>query len=427
MNIWIFNHYARTPLQSAGTRHYELAKYLISKGCKVTIFASSYSNIQKKYLIEHENGEHQVENIDGIRFVWLKTTAYHKNSTRILSFFSYYNQSIKAVKKAFANEKVDVIIGSSVHPLAALAAYKISKQKKTKFYFEERDLWPQTFIDFGKISENHVVSKLLFRLENFLYDKSDKIIVLFDRAVDYVGSKGSDVGKVIHIPNGVNIDAFKQKNESESVDKIFREFEGKFTIIYTGSHGIANDLDKLIDLAEQVQLSDPDKNIHFLSVGAGPLKNKLINKAAEKKLDNITFLEPVRKVDIPYLLSKADMSYISILDSPLYKWGFSMNKLYDYMAAGLPMIMHTNSELVGEYNEIDGVFVSENIETLRNKILWLNNHQDEIQKYSATLKNYVESRYSWDILGEKVYKEMISDMKLNEIEVKQSKIRSDVR
>lgn len=427
MNIWIFNHYARTPLQSAGTRHYELAKYLISKGCKVTIFASSFSNIQKKYLVDHENGSHQVENVDGIRFVWLKTTAYHKNSTRILSFFSYYNQSIKTVKKAFSNEKVDVIIGSSVHPLAALAAYKISKQKNSKFYFEERDLWPQTFIDFGKISENHVVSKFLYRLEKFLYDKSDKIIVLFDRAVDYVKSKGIDEGKVIHIPNGVNINAFKQKKESKSVYEMFEEFEGKFTIIYTGSHGIANDLDKLIDLAEQVKLSDPEENIHFLSVGAGPLKNKLINKAAEKKLDNITFLDPIRKVDIPYLLSKADMSYISILDSPLYKWGFSMNKLYDYLAAGLPMIMHTNPKLVGEYNEIDGVFVSEDIGTLRDKILWLYNHQDEMPRYSAALKKHVESGYSWDILGNRIYKEMISDMKLGDSEVTDPKIKSEVR
>lgn len=427
MNIWIFNHYAKTPLQSAGTRHYELAKYLISKGCNVTIFASSYSNIQKKYLIEHEHANYQVENVEGIRFVWLKTTSYQKNSTRILSFFSYYNQSIKTVKRVFANEKVDLIIGSSVHPLAALAAYKISKLKKSTFYFEERDLWPQTFIDFGKISENHIVSKFLFGLEKFLYKKSDKTIVLFDRAVDYVKSKGIDERKVIHIPNGVNLNAFKQRNESESIDEMFRDFEDKFTIIYTGSHGIANDLDKLIDLAEQVHLSDTEKNIHFLSVGAGPLKDKLIKKAAEKKLDNITFLEPVRKVDIPYLLSKANMSYIAILDSPLYKWGFSMNKLYDYLAAGLPMIMHTNSELVGEYNEIDGVFVSDNIETLRDKILWLSTHQEEIPRYSAALKNHVETRYSWDILGERIYKEMISDMKLNTIEVNDSKIRSEVR
>ncbi|MCG7343991.1 glycosyltransferase family 4 protein [Sporosarcina sp. ACRSL] len=422
MNIWIFNHYAKTPLQNAGTRHYELAKYLISKGCKVTIIASSYSNIQKKYVIDHEKENYKVENVEGIRFVWLKTTPYQKNSTRILSFFSYYNQSIKTVKKAFANEEVDVIIGSSVHPLAALAAYKISKQKNSKFYFEERDLWPQTFIDFGKISETHVVSRMLYGLEKFLYKKSDKIIVLFDRAVGYVKSKGINEDKVFHIPNGVNINSFKLRNESEIVDKMLREFEGKFKIIYTGSHGIANDLDKLIDLAEQVKLSDPEKNIHFLSVGAGPLKNELICKAAEKKLDNITFLDPIRKVDIPYLLSKADMSYISILDSPLYKWGFSMNKLYDYLAAGLPMIMHTNPKLVGEFNDLEGVFVSENSKMLCDKILWLYNHQDQVPGYSAALKNHVESRYSWSILGEKIYKEMISDMKPDDIEVSNQKL-----
>ncbi|WP_172371607.1 glycosyltransferase family 4 protein [Sporosarcina jiandibaonis] len=411
MNIWIFNHYAKTPLQSTGTRHYEMAKYLVSRGCKVTIFTSSYSAAQNCYVVDHDNEKFRVENIEGIRFVWLKTTPYQRGITRILSFASYYYYSIKFAKKIFGNERADLILGSTVHPLAALAAYKISKKKKAKFYFEERDLWPQTFIDFGKIKQKHPISKLLFKIEKFLYNKSDMNIVLFDKAVDYVQSKGIRKEKIIHIPNGVNINVFKEIVPSESIDELYKQFEGKFTIIYTGSHGLANDLDKLINLAESVSLSGYGENIHFVSVGSGALKEKLKSKALDKGINNITFLDPVRKVEVPYLLSKADMSYISILDSPLYKWGFSMNKLYDYMAAGLPMIMHANPKIVGEYNHIEGVFVSMETDVLTKHILTLYNNQEKILNYSRGIKEHVESNYSWDVLGERLYNNMLHDIK----------------
>lgn len=405
MNIWIFNHYARTPHQSGGTRHFELASYLTKKGYSVTIFASSFSHNKKEELIDYGNSAYKIEHVDGVRFVWIKTTPYKKSLKRMMNFISYAINAYKIALKEFSKEKVDLIVGSTVHPLAALTAYFVSKKFNSKFYFEERDLWPQTFIDFGKLKENSIVSKVMFKFEKFLYDKSDKVIVLFDRAVDYVISKNVKKEKVIYLPNGVNTENYLNITPSAEVDEIFSKINAKFTVVYTGSHGIANHLKPIIELASIVKKIDSEKNIHFLLVGGGPHKKILKEAAAEQGLNNISFADPIKKSSIPYLLSKANASYISILDSPLYKWGFSMNKLYDYMAAGLPIFMYTNPSIVGEYAHLNGVIVSNDNTEMAEKLVEVSNDTDSIEIMSASVRKHVEENYSWNKLGEKFYQE----------------------
>ncbi|RST74184.1 glycosyltransferase WbuB [Siminovitchia acidinfaciens] len=409
MNIWIFNHYARTPKQSGGTRHFELASYLVKKGCSVTIFASSFSHNKKEEMITYNSQRYQVEYIDGVKFVWLKTIPYKNSLKRIMNFISYSVNAYKVAMKDFKDEKVDLIIGSTVHPLAALAAYFVSKKLNAKFYFEERDLWPQTFIDFGKLKEKSLLSRVLFKVENFLYQKADKIIVLFNKATDYVVSKGVERDKVIYLPNGVNTGNHLDIKPSPEVDKIFREINNRFIVIYTGSHGIANHLKPILDLAKTTSKLDPSGKIHFLLVGNGPVKKDLIKGASDLNLKNISFADPVKKSDIPYLLSKADASYISIMDSPLYKWGFSMNKLYDYMAAGLPIFMYSNPAIVGEYSNLKGAIVSNDNVELAEQIVRLSNDSQMIEQMNRSLKVHVEENYSWNKLGQRFYNEFQLD------------------
>src|SRR5699024_7693316 len=247
MEIWIFNHYAKTPDFSSGTRHFDMAKELIEKGHKVTIFASSFTHYDKKENITYKNGQRfLIEYIDGIRFVWIKTFKYNGGLKRIFNMFSYYINAKKASRKLQIN-RPEIVIGSTVHLLAALLGKKVAKKNQAKFFFEERDFWPQTFIDFNILSKNNPISLILFRVEKSLYNSADKIIVLFDRSDQYVMNKGVRAEKIIYLPNGITR---KVPKYSYEIEKIMMEYKNKKTIIYTGSHGEANELFKVIYLAE---------------------------------------------------------------------------------------------------------------------------------------------------------------------------------
>ena len=163
--VWILNHYAMTPEQGGGTRHYNFALELVQRGYKVYVFASEHiHNTDCIVLNNKEKGGETI--IDGIHWVWIPTRHYTKNGIdRVLSMVDYY---LFMVKKYRLYNRADVIIGSSVHPFACMAAIKISKKMNSKCISEIRDLWPQTLIDMGKLSKGNLVSIILYKLEKHI-------------------------------------------------------------------------------------------------------------------------------------------------------------------------------------------------------------------------------------------------------------------
>jgi len=119
--IWILNHYAIPPSMPGGTRHYDLSQELIKRNYEVTIFSSGFSHGKKDYFKSFKGKTYNVENYGKLKFVWLKTAPYRKNNyKRILNMLSYL---FRILTVAHNFSKPEVIIGSSVHPFAVIAAW----------------------------------------------------------------------------------------------------------------------------------------------------------------------------------------------------------------------------------------------------------------------------------------------------------------
>ncbi|MCL0034154.1 glycosyltransferase family 4 protein [Thermodesulfovibrionales bacterium] len=341
MNIWIFNHYAITPDLPGGTRHFDLSRELVKRGHQVTIFASGFHHHQHREAKLQPKERWRVDNVDGVTFVWLKTFPYQGNDwRRVLNMVSYtlrvWRLGRRLPKLAPELEKPNVVIGSSVHLLAVLAAYRVARHYKAKFIMEVRDLWPQTLIDMGEMSERHPLTKLLQMLEKFLYRRAERIITLLPGAGEYIGSRGINKEKIVWIPNGVDLSRFA------GVDTLQKaKAEGKFKVIYLGAHGRANALDVLLKATKIVQ-DQGIGDIHFVLVGDGPEKPRLIELAKELGLKNVEFRNPVTKSKVPETLGEADATALILNDLSLYKYGISLNKLFDYLAARKLIILAGN-------------------------------------------------------------------------------------
>lgn len=409
MNIWIFNHYAVGPKSTGGTRHFDLATELVKRGHNVTIFASSFNHFLKKEMVKYGKGTYAAnESIDNVNYIWIKTIKYQGSIKRIMNIADYTLKAYKIAKKEMKKNEPDIIIGSSVHPLAAYVGYLISKEYKKVYYFEERDLWPQTFVDFGKLKASNPVAKIMYIFEKKLYDNAERIIVLFNKAPEYVISKGINPEKVIYLPNGVNLSNYVGVKRDHSMFDKLKNY--KYKVVYTGSHGTANYLEPFIEAANILQNKMGNKEIQFILVGNGLLKDKLIQSAKNYNLKNVTFLDPIPKNKIPFLLQQSDLSFISLKKSPLYKWGFSMNKIYDYMASGLPIMVYSSEEVVGNFKNVYGVKLSETTHGLAQNILesiYDENFKEEAKK---SLKQHVKNNYAWDRLVLKIESYMIKDV-----------------
>jgi glycosyltransferase involved in cell wall biosynthesis len=401
--IWILNHYAIPPSMPGGTRHYDLSQELIKKNFEVTIFSSGFSHGKKDYFELFKGKPYIVENYGRLKFVWLKTTSYKKNNyKRILNMFSYLFRMLTVAHKF---PKPEVIIGSSVHPFAVIAAWLLSKKYKAKFIFEVRDLWPQTPIDMGVIKPNGIIAKLMYTWEKFMYKRADKIIVLLPNAKKYIEGKGISAEKVVWIPNGVNLERFDNPiplSNNHKIKNIFKKSNNKFVIMYTGAHGPANGLDIFIKAANCFQISDSE--IKFYLIGSGIEKERLQKESKKRNLNNIYFFPPVPKKEIPAILNCADLLVQSFAPVDVFKYGISPNKIFDYLAASKPIIMSvkTTNNIVEDAKA--GIVVEPgNVKAFIQGIMEIKNMPlEERKKLGENGRAYVEKHYDTRILAEKL-------------------------
>ncbi|MDD5606520.1 MAG: glycosyltransferase family 4 protein [Candidatus Pacebacteria bacterium] len=411
-NIWILNHYAITSNMPGGTRHYDFGKELVKRGYKVTIFASSFHYSQHKELKLNKKEKYKIENVDGINFIWLKTFPYQKNDwRRVVNMISYMWRVYWLGKKITKTEKSikspEVIIGSSVHLLAVLSAYWLARYYKSKFIMEVRDLWPQTLIDMKKFDENSLVIRILKLLEKFLYKKAEIIITLLPLAKEYISALGINQKKIVWISNGVDVSKLQEKEKKKG------KANDGFKIIYIGAHGAANAIDVILDVAKILQERQYNK-IKFIFVGDGMEKEQLIFRKEKLKLRNVEFYRSIAKKEIPLTLSQADASIISQRKMDLYKYGFSYNKLFDFMAVGKPIILAGKpaNNLVVEAK--CGISVPpENPEKMAEAIIELYKMSPgEREKMGRKGRKYVEKYHSIPLLVdelEKAIKEVVNE------------------
>lgn len=329
MKIWIFNHYAESPDRPT-TRSYDLGKQLVESGHQVTIFAAGFSHYNFKEQRLQSGEKSREENWNGVRFVWLRTFPYCRNDwRRVLNMLTYSSRAFWTGYKM--KEKPDVVIGTSVHPLAALSAFWVARNKGARFFFEVTDLWPETLIEFGILSRNGMTARCLRALEKFLYHHAEKIIMLLGHTHEYVESLGESSEKIVWIPNGVDMARYTN----------LRHYDGsigeRFTVMYLGGLLYANKIDSILEAAKILQDRCSD-NVKFVFVGDGSDKPRLIQLANMLGLQNIEFRGLVPKTKIAEVMNEADSFIFSLQDLPLYKYGISLNKMCDYLASGRPII-----------------------------------------------------------------------------------------
>ena len=331
MNLWLVNHYAILPQQAGGTRHYTLARELVKRGHQVTIIASSFDHTTRKELHIPDGAPSRLEVVDGVRFLWLRTPPYEGNSARRLWNTAAFARKVLGLRARDLGGRPDVVLGSSPHLFAAWAAERLARRHRVPFVLEVRDLWPQSLVDLGSFSEGHPFIRWLEYIERGLYRRARHVITLLPGAKEHIVQKGGHPDRITWIPNGVDLRLLPPPSPPESRDSL--------TFLYAGSHGLANNLDYLLEAIYHARRLRPELSLHFRFVGDGPEKPVLIQRARELGLENVTFEDTVPKYRIFEVLASADAFLVALQDTTLYRWGISLNKLYDYLAMARPIVL----------------------------------------------------------------------------------------
>lgn len=390
-NIWIINEYAGSPYHGMEFRHYYLGKELIKLGHKVTIISSSYSHLFKNLPVKKK------ENIEGVNYLWLKTLNYGDSHSkkRVVKWFIF---TLKVFLLPFIlKEKPDVIIVSPMAPFPILPGWILSKIYKAKLIYEVKDIWPLTLVEIGGYSSKHPFIKFMGWFEKFALTKSNVIVSNLQNYDEYLKKIGVK-RDFVWISNGIDLDELKEIEplDEETINRIPKN---KFIVGYVGTVGVANALDSFLEASKYVA-----NDIIFIIVGDGKEKEKLMKQYRDN--DRIIFLNSVRKKQVQSILRFFDICYIGLKKQPLFRFGVSPNKLYDYMISGKPIVFAINC---GK-NIVDiagcGITVeAENPKAIAEGIMKIYNMtEEERKKMGERGKKYVLEHFTYTKLAKKYEK-----------------------
>ena len=280
------------------------------------------------------------ETVDGVDVTraWLLPLPNRKSWERALNYASFFVSS--AISGLFL-PKPDIVIGTSPQLLVALASWWVAKFHGVPFVFEVRDLWPESLEAVGMGRPGSLLHRSLSRIANFLYRKSDHIVVVTSAFKSYLSQhRQIPPEKMSVVENGVDMRLFRPR----AADAILRRemgAEGKFLVSYIGTMGMAQGLETVLDAASLLQHTHPD--IVFLLLGEGAEREKLISLASLRNLRNVRFIAQQSRERIPSFICASDACLVTLKKTELFKTVLP-TKLLEYMACARPVILGVDGE-----------------------------------------------------------------------------------
>ncbi len=332
MNILYIEHYAGSPEMGMEFRPYYLAKEWIKQGHSVRIIAGDYSHLRLKNPEVSE--DFFEEDIDGVKYNWVKTGTYEGNGVaRALTMFRFVFKIWKRAKWISDKWKPDVVITSSTYPLDTFAGQRIKKYSGAKLIHEVHDMWPITLIELGGMKKTNPFVVLMQIGENSFCKHSDYVVSLLCAANDYFVEHGMAPEKFRAIMNGVVLDEWNNPTDLPAEHKVLLDRlhnDEKFIVCFFGSVTRSYAVDYLINAKNKLG----DDRIALVIVGEGNQKEELMQLAG----DGVYFLPRIPKTSIPKLLESVDCNYVGALNNDMFRFGICMNKLFDSMMSGKPIL-----------------------------------------------------------------------------------------
>ena len=272
-------------VNAPASRTYEHSKEWVKLGHSVTVITCAPNFPTGRVYQGYKNKIWQTEIIDGIKVirVWTYMTGNEGFSKRIIDYMSFMLSSFLA---AFFVRKIDIVVGTSPQFFTTVSAWAVAGLKRRPFIFELRDLWPESIRAVGVMNQARVLD-FLEKLELFLYRRADYIVTVTNSFKANLVGRGIDPSKIAVVTNGVDGSKFKPQIKDQCLVRDLGLNE-KFVVGYIGTHGLAHALETLLKSASILSTTP---NVHFLFIGDGALKNKLMKEAHNLKLINVSFLK----------------------------------------------------------------------------------------------------------------------------------------
>jgi glycosyltransferase involved in cell wall biosynthesis len=332
VRIVYFHQYFSTPRGAVGTRSYEFARALLARGHSVLMVCGSEARADTGLTGPFRAGRRRgmVDGIDVLEFD-LAISNRLGFVKRTIAFLRFALRSIGVALR----EPYDVLFATSTPLTAGIPGIVARGLRRKPFVFEVRDLWPELPRAMGVIT-NPVLLSAMSLLEWCCYRTATRLVGLSPGIVDGIARRHVPRSRIALIPNGCDLDLFEPGAAPWRPEEVA---PAECMAVFAGAHGVANGLDAVLDAALALRARGRT-DIKLVLIGEGKLKARLQQRAAAARLSNVVFAAPVSKAKLAGLMNATDLGLQILADVPAFYYGTSPNKFFDYIAAGVPVLIN---------------------------------------------------------------------------------------
>ena len=334
-NIWFIHPYAGGPGVGRYDRPYHLARHWRAMGWRSVVLTPS-----EHHLLDTPRMPGVVD-IEGVTYEFVRSPVYRGNGLgRIVNMAAFTARLLQQGNALAARHGPPaMVIASSPHPYAYIAAKRLAGRFGSRCVFEVRDLWPLSLIELAGLSPSHPLVRVTDWLERWAYRTADAVVSLLPCTREYMVARGLTEHRWHYIPNGVETDQAESKSVDSSAAALARKWraQGRMVVVYAGALGRPNHVESLVQAMALQRTAG--SNTSALIVGRGELQSQLVALIEQLELqDRVAMFDQIPKRAVLTLLRQSSAGFISLRSEPLFRFGVSPNKLFDYMLAGLPVL-----------------------------------------------------------------------------------------
>lgn len=381
-------------------RPYYLSVALSKLGIKPSVLTASYSHLRKKN--PDIKSDLVLIDVQGVAYGILNTVSYAGNGVaraqNAMQFATGLLRHQGQIAKIF---KPDVVVASSTHPFDFFAAKALAKKTNAVLVYEMHDIWPLSLIELYGFSPKHPLMRLIDYMARCALEQSDAVVSLLPQLGRYCVSRGITTKRMEYIPN-----AFADETQAAPPEGHMHAIQQSkdcysALVMYAGGIARANAVDELLAVAAVL----PD--VGFVCVGAGAEMEEL----EQSKTNNVVFLPAVAHPQVQALLQQADLLWLGIRNLSVYRYGIAMNKLYDYMAAGRPVIISAPCKNHPVSYAKCGITVpaSDKIQTRDAILRMLAMTDGQRQKIGMRGRRAIERQYRYEVIA-KYYQTLLEEL-----------------
>lgn len=405
MNIWLLYHYASAPGKGRGERPLCVARELLKHGHSPVIIGAANHHLQFQPVPATAVGCLTREG--QMQFYWVPARPYKRNGPGRFFNFLDYARGVRGLRHEVERHRLprpDLVVASSPPPFMLPAAQRLARQRNMPFVFEERDLWPLSLVELAGVPRLHPLVLWMHVIVRRAYRHADAVVSLLPKALPHMEAMGLPADAWHYIPNGVSADDWNlpATDLPPEHQRVFSEYRrrSKFILLYAGAHGPPNALDQVLDLPA---LADQKGPYHFVFIGDGAAKQELERRARSHSLQGVSFLPPIPKSALRTALSQTDACFFSLRNSPLFRFGISPNKLFDYFMAAKPVVaaLQAGNDPVTEAGAGFTVapYDTQGLDRAIRRLLSL--PLEARRELGRRGREYVRHRHDWNLLGKR--------------------------